>query len=76
MENREEENLSDELEESEQEQEHQEEANNGEELREEPEINIRNGLELATTKDLKLRMPEFKGKKGRDPQVNLQAFES
>lgn len=26
--------------------------------------------------DLKLRMPEYKGKKGRDPQVHIQAFES
>ena len=30
----------------------------------------------AATKDLKLKMPEFRGKKGRDPQVHLQAFES
>lgn len=30
----------------------------------------------AATKDLKLKMPEFKGKKGRDPQVHIQAFES
>lgn len=28
------------------------------------------------TKELKLKMPEFKGKKGRDPQVHVQAFES
>lgn len=27
-------------------------------------------------KDLKLRMPEYKGKKGGDPQVHVQAFES
>ena len=30
----------------------------------------------ATTKDLKLKMPEFKGTKGTDPQVHMQAFES
>ena len=28
----------------------------------------------AATKDLKLKMPEFRGKKGRDPQVHIQAF--
>ncbi|MCO5575362.1 hypothetical protein L7F22_029162 [Adiantum nelumboides] len=27
-------------------------------------------------KDLKLKMPEFKGKKGSDPKVHIQAFES
>ncbi|MCO5598092.1 hypothetical protein L7F22_052183 [Adiantum nelumboides] len=28
------------------------------------------------SKDLKLKMPEFKGKKGNDPKVHIQAFES
>ena len=28
------------------------------------------------TRDLKLKMPEYKGKKGSDPQVHVQAFES
>ena len=30
----------------------------------------------SATRELKLRIPEFKGKKGRDPQVHIQAFEN
>ena len=29
-----------------------------------------------TVKSLKLKMPDFNGKKGKDPQVRVQAFES
>ncbi|MCO5604029.1 hypothetical protein L7F22_058186 [Adiantum nelumboides] len=32
--------------------------------------------EGEVARDLKLKMPEYKGKKGRDPQVHVQAFES
>ncbi|MCO5561921.1 hypothetical protein L7F22_015546 [Adiantum nelumboides] len=33
-------------------------------------------LKKQAAKDLKLKMPEFKGKKGSDPKVHIQAFES
>ena len=30
----------------------------------------------GVARDLKLKMPEYKGKKGSDPQVHVQAFEN
>ncbi|MCO5594520.1 hypothetical protein L7F22_048552 [Adiantum nelumboides] len=37
---------------------------------------LRMASKKQAAKDLKLKMPEFKGKKGSDPKVHIQAFES
>ena len=54
------------------------EQDRGVESGEEPqeELNQENQEGGKTVKSLKLKMPDFSGKKGKDPQVHVQAFES